>query len=161
MAANGWNIVLKQLKNVATFDRAVKVGIQSVLAAQKQRIFVEGKAVDGEIGQYSKEPISISKNNQSRNTGKTYFKGGYAEYHGMIGKGSDKVILRNKDQMFFDFAFFEMGNNQYGIGFSNELNYKKSQGQEKHFGKNIFGESDKERGILETVMTAELGKDMQ
>lgn len=160
MAVNGWDIVLKKMQDPNTFNRAVKVAVQSVLAEQKNRIFLQGEAVEGKIGTYGTNPISISKKNQARNTGKTYFKGGYSEYHGLIGKGNTNVVLRNTDQMFFDYAFFELGPGSYGIGFNNNLNFDKSQWMEAKYKKPIFNQNTKEGNILESVINFEIGKDL-
>lgn len=162
MAANTWDIILKKLTNLTTFDRAIKIAVQSVLATQKKRIFVDGQDSTGQkIGTYSTDPISISKKNQSRNTGKTYFPGGYAEYKSAVGKNDGYVNWRNTDQMFFDFQFFDMGNLQYGIGFSNEFNFQKSEWLEKKYGKKVIAMSKQEEKILTDVIDYELGKDLQ
>jgi hypothetical protein len=162
VAANGWDIVLKKVTDMARFDRGVKVAVQSVLATQKKRIFVDGEdATNSKIGTYSTDPISISKKNQSRNTGRTYFKGGYAEYKSAIGKNDGYVNLRNTDQMNFDYQFFDLGNSTYGIGFSNDFNFQKSGWLEKKYQKSIFNQSPKEGNILNTVIEYEIGKDLQ
>lgn len=161
MAANDWDIVIQKMTDLPKFNRAVKVGVQTVLATQKKRIFINGEdASNGKIGQYSTEPISISKSRQSRNTGKTYFPGGYAEYKKAIGKNDGFVNLRNTDQMFFDYQFFEINNNTLGLGFNNEFNFKKSQWMEEKYGKDIFNQSPIEGNILENVINFEIGKDL-
>ena len=160
MAANGWNIVLKKMQDPNTFNRAVKVAVQTIVAEQKNRIFLRGEAVDGKIGTYSTNPISISKKNQARNTGQTYFKGGYSEYKTAIGKNPGFVNLRNTDQMFFDYSFIDLGPGSYGIGFNNTLNFDKSQWMETKYEKPIFNQSPKEGNILESVINFEIGKDL-
>lgn len=160
MAANGWDIVLKKMQDPNTFNRAVKVAVQTVLVEQKNRIFLQGEAVEGKIGTYGTNPISISKKNQARNTGKTYFKGGYAEYKTDIGKNPGYVNLRNTDQMYFDYTFFDLGPGSYGIGFNNNLNFDKSQWMEAKYKKPIFNQNTKEGNILESVINFEIGKDL-
>jgi len=161
VAANGWDIVLKKMTDLPKFNRAVKIGVTTILATQKKRIFVDGKdATGGKIGTYSTEPISISKKNQAKNTSKTYFKGGYSEYKSDIGKNPGFVNLVNTGQEFQDYAVFDLGNDSVGIGFHNELNFLKSQGQEKHFGKTIFQQSSEEGIILNQVIDKEIGKDL-
>jgi hypothetical protein len=162
VAASGWDIVIKQVTDLGAFDRAVKVGVQTVLATQKKRIFVEGEdAGNNKIGTYSTKPISISKKNQSRNTGKTYFKGGYAEYKTAVGKNDGFVNLRNTDQMNFDYQFFDLGNNTYGLGFSNEFNFQKSGWLEKKYDKKIFEQSQREGQLLNSVIEYEISKDLR
>lgn len=161
MAANGWDIVIQKITDLTKFNRAVKIGVQSVLTTQKKRIFVDGQdASNAKIGTYSTNPISISKKNQSRNTGKTYFKGGYSEYKKDIGKNDGFVNLRNTDQMNFDYQFFEINTNTFGLGFSNEFNYNKSQWMEAKYDKSIFNQSTIEGNILDTVINFEIGKDL-
>ena len=161
MAANGWDIVLQKMTDLPKFNRAVKVGVQTVLATQKKRIFVSGEdANNSKIGTYSTNPISISKKNQSRNTGKTYFPGGYAEYKKAIGKNDGFVNLRNTDQMNFDYQFFEINNNTLGLGFNNEFNFNKSKWMEDKYNKSIFNQSPIEANVLDTVINFEIGKDL-
>lgn len=160
MAANGWDIVLKKMQDPNTFNRAVKVAVQTVLVEQKNRIFLNGEAVNGKIGTYGTNPISISKKNQSRDTGKTYFKGGYSEYKTAIGKNPGFVNLRNTDQMFFDYSFFDLGPGSYGIGFNNEINTRKVEWMETKYQKDIFKQNAKEGNILESVINFEIGKDL-
>jgi hypothetical protein len=161
VAANAWDIVLKKMSDIAQFDRAVKVGIQAVLLQQKGRVFFEGQdASSGKIGQYSTNPISIAKNKQARNTGKTYFPGGYAEYKSAIGKNPGYVNLRNTDQMNMDYAFFDLGNSSYGLGFANPENFNKSKWMEEKYGTSIFNQSQKEGETLNKVIEHEVGKDL-
>jgi hypothetical protein len=161
VAANAWDIVLKKLTDLTLFERAVKIAVQSILTTQKKRIFVEGQdATNAKIGQYSTNPISISKKNQSRNTGKTYFEGGYAEYKKAIGKNDGYVNLRNTDQMFFDYQMFDLGNSSYGIGFSNDFNFNKSEWMEKKYAKKIFALTPPETNMLTQIIDAELGRNL-
>jgi len=162
VAANAWDIVLKKLTDLTTFERAVKIAVQSILTTQKKRIFDDGDDSKGDkIGTYSTNPISISKSRQSRNTGKTYFEGGYAEYKKAIGKNDGYVNWRNTDQMFFDFQFFDLGSLQYGIGFSNEINFLKSEWLEEKYGKKVISLSQKEEQMLASIIDFEIGKDLQ
>ena len=161
MADNAWDIVLKKTQDMVKFDRAIKIGIQTVLATQKKRIFIEGNdSSQNKIGKYSTNPISISKKNQARDTGKTYFKGGYSEYKNLIGKNPGYINLVNTGQMSFDYAFFDLGNSTYGIGFNNSFNFDKSQWQEAKQNKKVFQQSSEEGLILDSVINQEIGKDL-
>lgn len=161
MAVNGWDIVIKKMTDLPKFNRAVKIGVQTVLTTQKKRIFVDGQdANEAKIGQYGTKPISISKKDQARNTGKTYFTGGYAEYKTAIGKNPGYVNLTNTGQMFQDYAYFDLGVDSAGIGFQNNVNFNKSQWIEDKYEKKIFQQSSQEGIILNQVIEREIGKDL-
>lgn len=158
MAVRGYDILIDQLNRMMRTDAIMTATLSTVLALQKKRIFQDGKAATGsQIGTYSTTPASISRKNQARSTGKTYFKGGYREYHTLIGKGS-KVNLRNTDQMMMDYGVHILGRNEYGLGFNNEFNYNKSVWNEEHFEKDIFDESDAEGRLFQRVLEFELNK---
>ena len=136
----------------------MRVALTTVLAIHKPRIFEKGTdASNAKIGTYSTKPASISKSNQSRQTGKTYFKGGYAEYKTAIGKNPGYVNLRNTDQMMMDYGMIASGG-KFGLGFQNPLNYNKSQWMQDKFDKNIFDHTDFELNLLADVLKAELLK---
>ncbi len=138
----------------------MRIALSSVLAIHKPRIFEKGlDGTDSKIGTYSTKPISISKKNQARNTGKTYFRGGYAEYKKEIGKNPGFVNLRNTDQMRMDYGLIINGTS-FGFGFQNELNYKKSQWIEEKYDKSIFDNDSKELDILADVLVFELRKSL-
>lgn len=138
----------------------MRIALSSVLAIHKPRIFEKGlDGTDAKIGTYSTKPISISKKNQARNTGKTYFRGGYAEYKKEIGKNPGFVNLRNTDQMRMDYGLIINGTS-FGFGFQNELNYKKSQWIEEKYDKSIFDNDSKELDILADVLVFELRKSL-
>jgi hypothetical protein len=160
--ANEWDIVIRKVNNALKTDKAVRTGINTVLALQKQRIFVGGKdGQESQIGQYSTKPISISKDKQSRNTGQTRFPGGYAEYKTKIGKNPGYVNLQNTSQMMMDYSFHVLGNDAYGLGFNNEENYKKSKWAEEKYNKEIFFQSDRESKVLTQVIEQTIGNDLK
>ncbi len=132
----------------------------TVLAQQKRRIFQDGKAAnESQIGTYGTKPISIAKDKQARNTGKTYFKGGYREYKSLVGKGSSFVNLRNTDQMMMDLGTTVVSPKEFGIGFQNELNGNKSQWMEDKYNKDIFTTTDREDELFLNVVNFELNRD--
>jgi hypothetical protein len=160
--ANEWDLLIRKVNTALKTDRAVRVGINSVLAVQKQRVFSSGKdGNEAQIGTYSTKPISISKSSQARNTGKTRFPNGYAEYKTAIGKNPGYVNLQNTSQMMMDYSFHVIGTDTYGLGFHNEVNYKKSQWMEEKYGKEIFFQSDKEGQLLTRIIEAEIGNDLK
>lgn len=149
--------LIDRVNKAVRSDKAMRVALSTVLAVHKQRIFENGQdANKGKIGKYSTNPISISKKNQARNTGKTYFKGGYAEYHQEIGKGSD-VNYRNTDQMMMDYGIIQNGS-QFGFGFQNTLNFNKSQWVQDHFDKDVFDLTQQELDLLGDVHKGEVEK---
>lgn len=134
-------------------DRNLRVALTTTLSEHKARIFQRGKAADeSQIGTYSTVPASISKKNQAKNTGKTYFKRGYAEYKSAIGKNPGYVILRDKDQMMSDYGL-QGSAGEYGFGFQNQFNADKSGWNEDHFDKSIFALSEKEGDIVINVLS--------
>ncbi len=160
--ANEWDIVIKKVNDAIRSDKAIRTGIQTVLAVQKQRIFTKGQdGQESQIGTYSTNPISISKKKQVRNTGKTYFPGGYAEYKSLTGRNPSIVNLQDAGQMAQDYSFHILSGDSYGLGFNNSFNYEKSQWMERKYDKPIFQQSNPEGEILTRVIEQEIGKDLQ
>lgn len=158
--ANEYLQLIDKVNSAIRSERVMRIALSSVLAIHKPRIFEKGlDADDSKIGTYSTKPISISKKNQARNTGKTYFKGGYAEYKKAIGKNPGFVNLRNTDQMRMDYGLIISGNS-YGFGFQNSLNYNKSQWMQDKYGKDIFDNDSKELDVLADVLVYELQKSL-
>ena len=156
MAVRGFDILINDINRLIRSETIYIGAINSVLAAYLERIFENGKdSSNSEIGTYSTKPISISKENQSRDTGKTYFKGGYREYKSLIGKGSDSVNLRNTDQMMMDLGTTISGN-EYGIGFNNNFNADKRDWMEEKYGKEIFNTTDEEDNIFINVIQSKI-----
>jgi hypothetical protein len=157
--AKGYERLISQLNKMIINDRAGIAAVNSVLAQQKKRIFQHGKSSSGaKIGSYSTTPISISKKNQSRNTGKTYFPGGYRQYKSLTGKGSNTVNLRNTDQMMMDLGTTVVKKGQYGIGFNNQFNADKAEWNEERFDKEIFATTTQEDNTFMRVYEFEIGK---
>lgn len=154
-----FSVMISELNQIAKTDRAMRTALNSVLAEQKRRIFSQGNdASNSQIGTYSTKPTSISRKDQAKNTGKTYFPGGYAEYKTLIGRNPGKVILRNTDQMMMDYGVLVLGGDKYGLGFTNDINGDKSEWMEEKYDKDIFGESDFEGEIVENVLHQELNQ---
>lgn len=148
-----WDDEINNLNALLASDKGMRVALTSVLALQKRRIFQNGQSGDNsKIGTYGTKAASISKKQQAKQTGKTYFKGGYAEYKSLIGKNPGFVILRNTDQMMMDYGMFVLGNNQWGLGFNNDTNFDKSQWMEDKYKKEIFSPTTEEDQVLETIL---------
>lgn len=150
-----FNKVVKAVRS----PRPRKIAASTALALQKDRIFAKGQASDGsQIGTYSTNPISISKSKQARQTGKTYFKGGYSEYKTSIGKNQGFVNLRNTDQMMMDYGVIQSGDN-VGLGFQNDVNRDKSNWMTDKYGKDIFDLNDREVDVSINVLLDEQTKE--
>lgn len=140
-------------------DKPKRIAATSLLAVQKDRIFSKGKASDGsQLGTYSTNPISISESRQARNTGKTFFKGGYAEYKTAIGKNPGYVNLRNTDQMMADFGMVVTSGGDVTIGFQNTSNADKMNWMEQKYDREIGSNSDGEVDIFIDVLVGEQNK---
>lgn len=156
--ANEFTGLISKINNAVRNDRNLRVALSSILAIHKQRIFsggFDGKGV--KIGTYSTKPISISKSQQARNTGKTFFKGGYAEYKRAVGKNPGYVNLRNTDQMMMDYGL--VGSNMsYGFGFQNSANFEKMKNLERKYVKDIADTSNNELETLADILVNQLIK---
>lgn len=154
--ANELTGLIEKIERVITSDRNIKVALSSTLVVHKRRIFEQGLDGNGaKIGTYSHKPISISKKNQARATGKTYFKGGYDEYKKLVGKNPGYVNLRNTDQMMMDYGLVG-SSGSYGFGFQNDFNYQKSEWLEKKYQKEVFTLSDIEASTLQDILYQQL-----
>jgi hypothetical protein len=150
--------LIDRINNAIQSERTMRIAVSSVLARHKPRIFEKGLDGSGaKIGTYKTNPISISKKNQAKQTGKTYFKGGYAEYKSDIGKNPGFVNLRNTDQMMNDYGLVLSGG-KFGLGFQNNTNYDKSQWMQDKYDKSIFDHTQDELDLLADVLTAEINK---
>lgn len=154
--ADVWADVIADLNKIKRDNTAMRVALSSVLPVHKKRIFEMGADSSGaKIGNYSTNPISIAKKNQSRNTGHTYFKGGYAQYKSEIGKNPGFKNYRNTDQMQMDYGLMFLGENTYGFGFTNAFNFNKSEWLQDKDDKNVFELSQSELDLLTNVLTAQ------
>lgn len=158
--ANEFTDLINKINAAARSDKNMRVALSTTLAVHKQRIFVQGFDARGaKIGTYKTNPISIARNKQARDTGKTYFKGGYSEYKRAVGKNPGFVNLRNTDQMMMDYGI-QGSNANYGFGFQNTENFNKSQWMEEKYFKSIFDLSRNEENILADVLVDQLKKSL-
>jgi hypothetical protein len=144
MANEFVNLVTK-INSAIRSDKVQRAALSTSFAIHKQRIFAEGMDSKGQkIGTYGTKPISISKDKQARQTGKTYFKGGYSEYKTAVGKNPGFVNLRNTDQMMADYQVIGNASSGFGFGFQNDTNSDKSDWMTDKYEKEIFHASDRE-----------------
>lgn len=149
--------LIQRINRAVRSDKAMRTALTTVMAKHKPRIFQSGQdGRNSKIGDYSTKPISISKSKQARNTGKTFFKGGYAEYKNAIGKGGT-VNLRNTDQMQMDYQIIASAG-QFAFGFSNPENFNKSQWLQDKYNKDVFDISDEELNLLADTHKSEVEK---
>lgn len=158
--ANEFTGLINKINNAVRNDRNLRIALSSVLAIHKQRIFAQGFDGKGvKIGTYSTKPTSIARSQQARNTGKIFFKGGYAEYKRAIGKNPGFVNLRNTDQMMMDYGL--VGSNlSYGFGFQNSANFEKMKNLERKYVKDIADLSRNEEERLADIITDQLIKSL-
>lgn len=150
---NEYSKIIDKLNAAIKDERFQRIAASTVLASYKQRIFAQGQdAKNSKIGTYGTKPISISKKNQARQTGKTYFAGGYAEYKTAIGRNPGYVNLRNTDQMMMDLGLIKNGAN-FAFGFQNNLNGDKSVWMEEKYNKEIFTASQQEIDLFSQTLT--------
>lgn len=151
--------MIDELNELMNSDK-VLLSVGSTMQAEiKERIFEKGLAADdGPIGTYSTKPISIPQKKQARQTRSSYFKGGYKEYKSAVGQDSSKVTLVDSGQMRDDFSLIRISDTAYGLGFKNELNSDKADGNEKRFGKDIFAQSPTEDETFDKVFQFELDR---
>lgn len=156
--ANEYLNLLDKLNNAIRDEKNQRVAAVTVLSQYKPRIFEKGlDSKNSKIGTYSTKPISISKKNQARQTGKTYFKGGYAEYHGAIGKGSSNVILDNTSQMKNDLGLIKNGPD-WAFGFQNDVNGNKMAWMNEKYNKQISHASEQEVNLFSQVLQDQVMK---
>jgi hypothetical protein len=143
--ANEYMNLVNKLNDAIRSEKNTRIALTTTMAVHKPRIFEQGLDSKGQkIGTYGTKPISISKKNQARQTGHTYFPGGYAEYKTDIGKNPGFVNLRNTDQMMMDYGIVGNSSSGFGFGFQNDANSNKADWMTDKYDKEIFAASDKE-----------------
>lgn len=158
--ANEFIDLINRINTAIRSERNQRAAVVTTLAIHKPRIFQQGLDADGgKIGTYGTNPISISKKNQARQTGKTYFKGGYAEYKTAIGKNPGFVNLRNTDQMMMDYGVLQTSQG-FGFGFQNDINSNKADWMTDKYDAPIFAASDKEIDVFTNTYLALVNKDL-
>ena len=135
--------LIKRTRTKQLNDFVTQRSLQTIHTQIDQRIFRDGIDANGQlIGTYSQE----------------YQKTRRRKHYPI----SRKVILQATSQMVNDFKFLVLQGNKYGSGFSNIINFKKSELVENTYGKRIFeltnSEDKKLSVILEKEMSKYLGK---
>lgn len=156
--ANEFMSLIDKINGAIKSEQNQRVALSTTLAVHKQRIFVNGMDANGaRIGTYGTNPISISKKNQARQTGKTTFKGGYSEYKKDIGKNPGYVVLDNFGQMRADYGLVR-GSQGLGFGFQNSANADKAGWNTDKYDREIFMLSDSELDTFANILVAQLNQ---
>jgi hypothetical protein len=174
-------VLIGKLDNLADNDRAVRLCATTALGAMKTRIHEEGKASDGQqIGTYSKgymvirtgSFVNAKRVSRGPNTGKLKDAGVFTDRTISLNKevgvftGEDKVgkarprynrtndpkvVLSLTRQMENDMKVITIGNSNYGIGFTNKVNYDKSRWVEAAYKKKIYSLTAEEKALVKEV----------
>lgn len=160
--------LIAKLKVVADKENLSKAIASSLSAEVRDRIHVRGLDKDDQlIGNYSKGYMKVRtgsfKNAPLVSRGKNK---GKVRNPGVFSKGVNKdsprpqynrstdtkVILSLTRQMENDFGAVYNGLDGYGLGYKNELNFKKSQWAEEKYRKQIFAlTAQEENMVMDTV----------
>ncbi len=138
-------------------SRIVRRVMELTFREHKNRIFVRGRQSKARqiIGRYGTKPISISKKNQARSTGKTFFPGGYKQYRQLAGLDSSKVILVNKGNLRDAYQLVQRGG-QFMYVFKDNKSALIAEGNEKRFNAVIFKVSQEELRRFRFFINAEI-----
>ncbi len=138
-------------------SRLVRRVMNLTFREHKNRIFVRGRRTNARqiIGRYSTKPISISKKQQARSTGKTFFEGGYKQYRQLAGLDSSKVILVNKGNLRDAYKLVQRGG-RYMYVFKDQKSAQIAEGNEKRFNAVIFKVSPAELRRFRFFINAEI-----
>lgn len=147
----------------------VKEIATTIKASNLRRIHTDGKAVDeSSIGKYDTKEIYVNpKNSPKKFTGlgkggktkfksgrshKTrYFKDGYKGFRAKIGRETSKVNLSLFGRLSKEFVQQQRGKD-WVLGFSSEEANNKRLGNEKRFGKEIWGVSKADNLVIEEIL---------
>ena len=153
-------------------NKAVVTGMFDLQADLLTRVFTDGVDSNGTaIGNYSTRPMYYSLKNKTsqvrssslKPSGKfskksefkngnqrksQYFAGGYSEFRKVVGRQNAKVDLRLTGSLQLAIQV-GVSQNTVTLGFNNDEQFKKAEGNEKRFNKVIFSASEAELDTLE------------
>lgn len=154
-------VLIGKLKNLAQNDEMLRTCAVSVLDLMKKRVHQNGIASDGsQIGTYSKgymvkrtgayKDAKISKSGVLKHAGNIR---NTTTARPKYNRTNDtKVIASLTRQMENDEQVIGLQDGSYGIGFSNNDNYKKSQYVEKTYNKKIFALAEPEKEAVQQIV---------
>jgi hypothetical protein len=174
-------VTIKKLENLEDADKLNRTIATSVLAMMKTRIHEKGlNAENKQIGTYSKgymvirtgSFVNAKRVSRGPNTGKLKDAGVFTDRTISLNKevgvftGEDKVgkarprynrtndpkvVLSLTRQMENDMKVITIGNSNYGIGFTNKVNYDKSRWVEAAYKKKIYSLTAEEKALVKEV----------
>lgn len=161
------NMKLLPLKFLAPLQKEVATTIRASIS---RRVFNDGQAVNGNIGQYSTNPIYVSplnspkkfstkgKNSNSKSTFKNgkprktkYFSAGYKGFRSHIGRDTTKVNLTLSGRLFRSWVVGQYGSD-WVVGFNSTYGSEVAAGNEGHFGKKIFAMSRSDWSVVGKIV---------
>lgn len=155
-------------------DKALRTAALTVNAEVARRIFVDGKAQEGDIGSYSTKPMLVSRSafakksafkkekwikfpTSSKAVPVMELKGGYKQLRAIQGRPTNKVNLDYTSETKKD---FENSVRKHKTGYAAIVKRDRSaviiEGNERRFKKRIFSLGDKEVTRFKTILTKEL-----
>lgn len=177
MTSSEW--IEKQKKLYAEIAQGKIIGVAAIEThrTMSNRIFNQGKAQIGAIGNYNRtKPIYISPKNspikfagqgkkgtKSHKNGqgyKTKYFSSYAAFRSFVGRPTDKVnlVLSGNLQNDFTTGLIKLSNGEYISKLKRKENINKKNGMEKKFNKKIFSLSKTERELFIKIVNQETQK---
>ena len=149
---------LEEIRNkIASIDmNKLCYNIASSLKGEiKHRVHVEGKASDGSnIGEYSEGYMKVRTDNfKSKKIVRGERKGQHRKIYNR--NGNKMVVLSLTRQMEMDMSSTNPIpiENGFGIGYNNDLNYKKAKWQEETYNKKIWDLTDRENETVRNIIS--------
>lgn len=158
---------------------ALLIAVKDITGVIGERIFEEGKAINGNIGKYSTEPTYIGDKNSPKAGSKegkygekkfkdgtlhktTYYDSGYSEYRSAMGRPNDKANLNLTGRLESNWlnGIVEIDESTMGVKLRGE-NVAKLKGAEKHFNKKIAGVTKQERARFKRTLSFEVVKSLR
>lgn len=159
----------KRLKGFMADNALVKTVATTLAASNVRRIHNEGKAVNGSnIGNYDTKSIYVNPDKSPKKftpqgkggdkvfkSGKAhktkYFDKGYKGFRAQIGRRTNKVDLNLTAKLEFSFQPEARGND-WVVGFTSKEQAKIARGNEKRFGKIIWGVSSDDDKVIQEIL---------
>jgi len=160
-----WKTAVERALSKKSIEDAMETAARDILPDVSDRIFTQGKSTSGDpIGEYSEDPIYISKNNSPRAAGipkeKTYFfPGGYKEFKREIGRGETvnwKVFGRLQQDYLTPKKVSTTSGVQYRL--KEEKNIDKKDGLEDKYKIPVFDLSKTERDRVAQTVNFEIAR---
>ena len=143
------NELIRKIKVLNVHSKVTRRVLQSVHTDTDRRIFKEGRSANGKaLGTYSEGY------QRTRRRGVIYVRKGVKRSN--TYPGITKIILQATSQMNNDYTFLVLPGGNYGSGFNNNFNGKKSEWVESTYKKPIFRLTRSEEKSIGVRMDKEL-----